>query len=194
MRGKHLAGHPRLRAIRSLPGLALALLAVLSLLLSSVGCAAEEAPPLPVEEEDVSLSLISGLSADQSRTVEELGYPDHFFIIIDPYNSDRIETWTYFSEGKALDFDNGRLLAEEEIEDESAVYPPTDLRPQDFDALLTPMEAEQLLGQPKYSREVTDSIMPENTIYVFDAAVLIYQDEQFLSVDTQVKTPDIPAP
>ena len=149
---------------------------------------------MPSEEEEVSYSLINGLSADQSAAIEELGYPDHFFIIIDPLSSDRIETWTYFSEGKALDFDNGRLLTEEEIEDKSATYPPTDLRPQDFDALLTPMEAEQLLGQPKYTREVKDSIMPENTIFVFDAAVLIYQGEQFVSVDTQVKPPEIPAP
>ncbi len=176
-----------------MPGLMLALLAAVSLLLSSIGCSEEESLPLPREEEDASFSPISGLSADQSRTIDELGYPDHFFIIIDPLSSDRIETWTYFSEGRELDFDNGRLTGEVEIEDQSATYPPTDLRPQDFNALLTPMEAEQLLGPPKYSHEVTESLMPENTIIVFDKAVLIYRDEQFVSVDTQVKTPDIPA-
>jgi hypothetical protein len=177
-----------------LPGLALALLVAVSLPLYPAGCSEEELPPLPREEEDASFSPISGLSADQSRTIDELGYPDHFFIIIDPISSDRIETWTYFSEGKALDFDNGRLLGEEEIEDESEDYPPTDLQPQDFDALLTPLEAEQLLGPPIYTHEVQDSLMPENTIIVFDNAVLIYQDEQFVSVDTQVKPPDISAP
>ena len=172
----------------------LALLLTGSMLTSSIACKEQEPPPTPRQEEETSFSLISGLSADQSVTVAELGYPDHFFIIIDPSTSDRIERWTYFSQGRALDFDNGRLLGEEEIEDESEDYPPTDLRPQDFDALLTPMEAEQLLGPSKYTQEVTESLMPENTIIVFDDAVLIYRDEQFVSVDTQVKPPDIPTP
>ena len=170
------------------------ILALMSLLLSSLGCGEEQPPTLQPQEEETAISSIAGLSAEQSRTIEELGYPDHFFIAIDPTSSDRIEKWIYFSEGKALDFDNGRLSSEEPIEDESAEYPPTDLRPQDFDVLITPGEAEQLLGQPIYTHEVQESLMPENTIIVYDQAVLLYREGQLISVDTKVKPPQIPGP
>jgi hypothetical protein len=185
------------RGYRVREGLALVLtvlcIAVVFLSLSLTGCGEEEPPPLPLEEENPAVEYISGLSTDQSRTVDELGYPDHFFITIDPASSDRVERWTYFSQGKALDFDNGRLFGEEPIEDESAAYPPTDLRPQDFDATMTPGEATQLLGEPLYTQEVQDSLMPENTIIVYDRATLLYREEQLIGVDTQVSPPKLNA-
>jgi hypothetical protein len=174
--------------------LALAFIATLLLPVTLCGCGEEEPPPLPDGGEELSVELIPGLSADQSRTVEDYGYPDHFFISIDPESSDRVERWMYFSRGKALDFDNGRLFGEEEIEDESAEYPPTDLRPQDFDTLMTQGEATQLLGEPLYAQEVQDSLLPENTILVYDKAVLLYRAEKLIGVDTQVSPPELNAP
>jgi len=162
--------------------------------LSISGCGEEESPPSPVEDEGLDVEYIEGLSADQSRTVAEMGYPDHFFISIDPASSDRVERWLYFSQGKAVDFDNGRLFGEETIADESAEYPSTDLRPQDFDALLSPGEASQLLGEPLYTQEVEDSLMPENTIIVYDKAILLYREGQLIGVDTQVTPPQLNPP
>jgi len=171
-----------------------AVLVVLPLSLSVSGCGEAEPPSSPVEAEEPDVEYIEGLSADQSRTVVELGYPDHFFISVDPTSSDRVERWLYFSEGKAVDFDNGRLFGEESIADESAEYPPTDLRPQDFDMLLSPEEASQLLGEPLYTQEVRDSLMPENTIIVYDKAILLYREGQLIGVDTQVSPPQLNPP
>jgi hypothetical protein len=175
-------------------GFLILILFLTSLLLSGAGCAEEEPPAVPERDGDAVSSSIPGLSAEQSRTVDELGYPDHFFISIDPISSDRIDTWTYFAEGKSLEFDNGRLVGETPIEDESAKYPPTELYPQDFDVLLTPGEAEELLGPPLYTYETTDSLMPENTLYFFENAVLIYRDGQLMGVNTQDKAPDLSVP
>ena len=175
-------------------GFLILILVLASLLLSGAGCAEEEPPAVPEQDGDAVSSSIPGLSAEQSRTVDELGYPDHFFISIDPISTDRIETWTYFVEGKSLEFDNGRLVGETPIEDESAKYPPTELHPQDFDVLITPGEAEELLGPPLYTYETTDSLMPENTLYFFENAVLIYRDGQLMGVNTQDKAPDLSVP
>jgi hypothetical protein len=158
------------------------------------GCGEENPPPPAAEEESTNFSSIPGLSFDQSRTVEEHGSPDHFFISSDPDNSDRVERWIYFSLGRAIDFDNGRLFAEETVEDESSKYPPTDLRPQDFDASLTPGEALRMLGEPLYTREAQDSLMPENTIIVYEKAALLYHAENLIGVDTQVIPPEIDVP
>jgi hypothetical protein len=160
--------------------------------LSSAGCGSEEPPPFPADDGRPSGPTISGLSSDQSKVVEEFGYPDHFFISIDPISSDRMERWIFYSRGKVLDFDNGRLFGEEPAEDDSASYPPTYLRPQDFTALTTPEEASRLLGEPLYTQEVRDSIMPENTIIVYENAVLLYREGRLIGVDTQVSPPLLP--
>jgi len=156
------------------------------------GCG-EEAMPVPQEESVAPPSSIPGLSLDQCRLVEELGYPDHFFISIDPLSSDRVETWTYFAEGKAIDFDNGRRFGEKAIEDESAKYPPTQLHPQDFKPSMTPEEAAQILGKPVYSHDVQDSLTSSNsTIIVFEKAILLYRKGQLIGVDTKVAPPKVP--
>jgi hypothetical protein len=190
MRSLSISDHKHLkRGLTEILAVAVALTLLLSPLLS--GCGEGEPQDLPSGEEESVVNPISGLSVDQSGTVEDLGYPDHFFISIDPATSDRIERWTYFSDGKAIDFDNGRFFGEENIDDQSSDYPPTDLHPQDFDTLMTPGEAEQLLGQPIYTYEVQDSLMPENTIIVYEKAVLLYRNGQLLGVDTQVHPPQL---
>jgi len=156
------------------------------------GCGGEAPSPLPRESENPSLMPAPGLSMNQGQVLEEYGYPDHFFISIDPYSGDRIETWIYYSRGKSLDFDNGELFGEEDIEDQSEEYPPTDLRPEDFESLMTPGEAEELLGEPLYTYDVEESLMAENTFIVFKKAVLLYRGDQLIGVDTQVKPPVIP--
>ena len=113
---------------------ALVVLVILLFLSAALpGCSEEALPPLPKESEETDILLAPGLSLDQDQIIEEFGYPDHFFISIDPYSGDRIETWVYYSEGKALDFDNGQLFGEEDVEDQSEEYPPTDLKPEDFE-------------------------------------------------------------
>lgn len=176
---------------------ALTVAALLMMLLFSVliwGCGEEKPAPPPAEVEETSFERIEGLSADQSRTVAEFGYPDHFFISIDPASSDRVERWSYFSLAKAIDFNNGRTFGEESIEDESAQYPPTELRPQEFDALLTQAEASQFLGEPLYIQEVEDSLMPENTIIVYEKVILLYRGDQLIGVETQVSPPQLSPP
>jgi hypothetical protein len=170
-------------------------LAMLLLCVASLsGCGEDEEPVTPPEDE-LPLSSIPGLSLDQSRVVEESGYPDHFFISIDPYSSDRVEKWIYFTQGKALDFNNGRRFGEEAVEDESGQYPPTGLRPQDFQPLLTPEEAAQMLGEPLYTYDVEDSLSAaNNTIVVFNNAILLYKSGQLIGVETKVSPPQVPVP
>ncbi len=129
---------------------------------------------------------------DQNRMVAEHGYPDHFFISIDPLTEDRVERWIYFGLGKAFDFDNGRLLGEEAVEDRSAEYPPTDLRPQDFNPHLTQAEASALLGEPLFTHESRGSLLSDNTMVVYQKAVLLYREGQLIGVNTQVHPPDLP--
>ena len=167
--------------------------AVMSPLLPA-GCGDRGATTETVAVENPPPGDIPGLSADQSRAVAEYGYPDHFFISIDPYGSARVERWTYFRLGKALDFDNGRLFGEEPVEDQSDKYPPTDLHPQDFGTLATPAEATAMLGDPLFTHEAGDSLMPENTIMVYEKAVLLFRDDKLIGVDTQVKPPALPVP
>ncbi len=173
---------------------AAALAGMLMLSVFHAGCGGSDLPAQVVEKVPPPPGPIPGLSSDQSKAVEEYGYPDHFFISIDPYGSDRVERWTYFGLGKALDFDNGRLFGEEEVEDQSERYPPTDLHPQDFGSLDTPAEATAMLGEPLFTHETKDSLMPENTIMVFVKAVLLFRDNKLIGVDTQVKPPTLPVP
>ncbi|NPV59109.1 MAG: hypothetical protein HPY75_05535 [Actinobacteria bacterium] len=174
--------------------LAVALATVLMLPALHAGCGEADTPAPPAEVEKPPPGDIPGLSADQSRAVAEYGYPDHFFISVDPYSSDRVERWTYFRLGQALDFDNGRLFGKEPVDDQSSQYPPTRLHPQDFDNTMTPAEATSLLGEPLFTHETSDSLMPENTILVYETAVLLFRGEKLMGVDTQVKPPALPAP
>lgn len=186
---RHLEhGGLRVKAVLVLCALAAALLA---LVLLACGCGGREVPLLPEEEDTTGYEPVAGLSADQSRAVAEYGYPDHFFISIDPITSDRVERWTYYKHGKALDFDNGRLFGEEPVEDKSAEYPPTDLRPQDFGPLLTAEEANAMLGEPLFTHEVQESLMPENVFVVYEKAVLLFRKGRLIGVDTQVHPPNL---
>lgn len=178
-------------------GVSALIVLVILLLLSALlpGCS-EEAPPLRAGEEsgETDLLLAPGLSLDQDQIIEEFGYPEQFFISIDPYSGDRVEDWFYYSEGKVLKLKNGRLFGEEDIEDQSEEYPPTDLKPEDFDSLMTPAEAEELLGEPVVIYDAEGSLMAENTLIVFEKASLVYQGDQLIGVDTQVSPPQLPSP
>ncbi|MBC7246369.1 MAG: hypothetical protein H5T73_01140 [Actinobacteria bacterium] len=172
----------------------LALAVTLTLLVMAAwGCGERDVPPLREEDANGAFAeLVPGLSADQSRAVADYGYPDHFFISMDPETRDRVERWIYYARGKALDFDNGRLFGEEPVEDKSAEYPPTSLRPQDFGPLLTAEEATAMLGEPLFTHEVEESLLPENVFVVYEKAVLLYREGRLIGVDTQVHPPDIP--
>lgn len=153
------------------------------------GCQEERVEiPVTVNRENPT---VEGLSQDQSRVVSEYGYPDHFFISIDPLTEARVERWIYFSRGKALDFDNGRLFGEEPVEDRSSEYPPTTLRPQDFKPYLTPEEATALLGEPLFTHEVKNGLLSENSMVVYEKAVLLYRQGRLIGMDTQVHPPSI---
>ena len=175
-----------------MPAALLLAAALLALALSAWGCGEREVPLLPEEEKNADYAPVAGLSADQSRAVADYGYPDHFFISMDPETRDRVERWIYYGRGKALDFDNGRLFGEEPVEDKSAEYPPTSLRPQDFGPLLTVEEASAMLGEPLFTHEVEESLLPENVFVVYEKAVLLYREGRLIGVDTQVHPPDIP--
>lgn len=172
-----------------LSGMVTAVLFLLAVLIP--GCGKKEAVTTQPEEVSETPS-ISGLSLDQSRVVSEYGYPDHFFISIDPVTNERVERWTYFSRGKALDFDNGRLFSEQPVEDKSAEYPPTTLHPQDFNPYLTPEEASSLLGEPLFTHQAGDGLFPENTFVVYEKAVLLYREGRLIGMDTQVHPPNLP--
>ncbi len=167
------------------------LLLLLSFSLPILGCGEKQATVGSTVSPN-ERPAVEGLSLDQSRVVAEYGYPDHFFISIDPVTEVRVERWTYFSLGKALDFDNGRLFGEETVEDRSSEYPPTTLKPQDFSLHLTPEEASALLGPPIFTHEARDGLLPENTIVVYEKAVLLFRDGRLIGMDTQVRPPSLP--
>lgn len=173
-------------------GIFAALLLAASLCFFPCGCGGEEQVSIVTADAEPFAPSISGLSRDQSQVVEEYGYPDHFFISIDPLSRDRVETWTYFGKRLAIDFDNGRRFGEEEIEDESAKYPPTTLKPQDFDSTTTREIAATVLGEPIFEQEAEGSLMYENTIVVYEKAVLLYRDDLLIGVDTKVRPPHLP--
>ena len=177
----------RLRLLLLVPALVLTVFA--SHLIA--GCKKESAVLTRTESQGQE-PCVEGLSLDQSRVVAEYGYPDHFFISIDPATEVRVERWIYYTRGKALDFDNGRLFGEEPVEDKSAQYPPTDLKPQDFNPYLTPEEASVLLGKPLFTHEARESLLAENTIVVYERAVLLYRKGRLIGIDTQVHPPSLP--
>lgn len=134
---------------------------------------------------------IPGLSTEQARMVREHGYPDHFFISIDPSTGDRMERWTYFSLGKAYDFYNGRLDGEEPVEDESSSYPSTPYKPQDFTSDTTPQLLENTLGQPLLRHELKNSLLSPNLMLVYPQAVFLFRDGKLMGVDTKIKPPSL---
>ncbi len=142
-------------------------------------------PESPPSEE------IPGLSVEQARMVSQHGYPDHFFLSLDPTTGDRMERWTYFSLRKTYDFYNGRLSGEESVEDESQSYPSTDLRPQDFTPSTTPQELEATLGKPLLRHELRSSLQAPNLMLVYPQAVFLFRDGRLMGMDTKVNPPSL---
>lgn len=179
------------------PCLVLALLVLSLLVPGNLSCsdAGGEAPRPPEEQvipQEESLSEdIPGLSVEQARMVNRYGYPDHFFISLDPATGDRMERWTYFSLGKAYDFYNGRLDGEESVEDESRSYPPTSLRPQDFSTSTTAQELEATLGKPLLRHELKNSLQAPNLMLVYPHAVFLFRDGKLMGMDTKVNPPSL---
>jgi hypothetical protein len=182
------------RASRIKPGLVLigVLIAFAALL---AGCGKTVPPPNDTSSENPPVSYLeNGLSTDQNKIVEELGYPDQFSISFDPSSAKRMETWIYYAKAKSVDFSDGRLLGQGSAEDQSAKYPSTSLHPQDFKSTTTTEQAAQLLGQPVYTQDVEDTLMTgTNTVVVFNSAIMLYRNGQLLSIDTQVKPPQLTA-
>ncbi len=175
-------------------GAALVFLTILIVAVALAGCGNQSSPPTSNAQSEPAVSLVPGLSADQSRMVNQLGYPEQFFVSYDPSGSTRMETWSYPSKGKSSDFSDGRLLNQGTLEDQSTEYPPTTLHPQDFTQTMTVEEASRILGEPIYSQDVEDSLMSgKNTVVVFNSAILQFRSGELLSMDTQVKAPEIPA-
>ena len=172
-----------------------ALLALSIFVVLTAGCGGQALPPASNTQSEPEISLIPGLSADQSRIVGDLGYPEQFYIAFAPYDSTRLETWIYPSEGKSSDFKDGRLSNQGTLEEQSTKYPPTTLHPQDFTKTMTVEEASVILGSPVYTQEVENSLMGgENTLVVFNNAILLFRAGGLLTIDTQVKPPEIPSP
>jgi len=168
----------------------------LLLLLGGPSCSgkreASYAPDEPATPSGTSLGEeIPGLSPEQARVVQENGYPDHFFISFDPTTGDRVERWTYFSLGKAYDFYNGRREGEEAVEDESRIYPPTPLKPQDFTSSTDPQSLESSLGQPLLRHELKGSLQAPDLMLVYPQAVFLFRDGRLIGVDTKVKPPSL---
>jgi hypothetical protein len=172
----------------------LAALAVAALLAAGLagaaGCGSRPRTYAPLEAEQFQPLVDTGgtvlLSSDQRKLIDEHGYPSHFFITMDHLTGDRIETWTYFPLKEAYTFADGRKLRSEAVEDESAEYPPTTLKPEDFSSALSLDEAGAMLGKPYYSSaaqgEEGDSII----ILFYDDATLDYANGRLSGVNTMV--------
>jgi hypothetical protein len=173
-------------------GLALSLVVFIVLALLGVavsGCRNQEPEYKPTEEEYHPLTSLGNrviLSSDQTRVIDQFGYPSHFFISIDPLSSDRVETWTYFPERVAYTFSNGRLLRKEDAEDQSDEYPPTNLKPEDFGPTLSISDAGAMLGKLLYSKNVQDQTGEGTILMIYEKAILTYMDGRLVGVETMI--------
>jgi len=124
-------------------------------------------------------------SSEQQEALEERGLPDHFWISLEPRSGDRVEYWTWMTRGEELAFHNGRLIRRREVADQSGIYPPTSLRPQDFSTGTDLADLEAALGKPYFS---TNSELKgkQMLLLFFTGAVVTFTDGSFSSIDTKV--------
>ncbi len=158
-------------------------------LITVVGCG-ENQQPYSMPQESFEPLINQGsrviLSSDQTKIIKEYGYPDHFFISIDPRTSDRIETWTYFSQRAEYTFKNGRKLRKQEAEDQAREYPRTNLKPEDFGPALTLTEAGNLLGRLVNSRSFQASPGEDAILLIYEKGIVTFTNGKFAGVDTMV--------
>ena len=159
-------------------------------LAAAAGCGGPDKSYTPLEVEEFRPLVSQGstviLSSDQRKLINEYGYHSHFFITMDPLTGDRVETWTYFPASESYTFADGRKLRKEPAEDQSAEYPPTDLKPEDFGPSLSLGEAEAMLGKP-YQSSSFESAEGDNVIILFyQGAILDYTDGRLTGVDTMI--------
>jgi predicted small lipoprotein YifL len=174
---------------RALTGLAVAVL-LAAVLAALAGCGSKEPAYTPQTREEfrplVDLGSQVILSSDQDKLISQYGYPSHFFITLDPLTGDRVETWTYFPLKQSYTFHDGRQMRKETVEDQSAEYPPTTLKPEDFGSTLSLTEAGQMLGEPYQSSDFKNEEGDGVIILFYDGAILDYTNGKFSGVDTMV--------
>ncbi len=154
-----------------------------------VGCGESQKPySLPQENFEPLINQGSKviLSSDQAKVIEELGYPDHFFISIDPKTADRVETWTYFTQRAEYTFRNGRKLRKQDAEDQSREYPRTSLKPEDFGPALTLTEANNLLGRLVNSKSFQAAPGEDTILLIYEKGIVTFTNGKFAGVDTMV--------
>lgn len=161
------------------------------------GCGEKSKTYAPLEVEEfkplVSLGSTVILSSDQEKLIAQHGYPSHFFITMDPLTGDRVETWTYFPLKEAYTFSDGHKLRKEPVEDQSAEYPPTSLKPEDFGPTLSLGEAEAMLGKPYQSTSLEGEEGEGAIILFYRDAILDYTNGKLTGVDTMIhKFEDFP--
>ncbi len=176
----------------TLAGLAgLAVVVLLAVCLPALAGCGNEKPTYSSQTQEefrplVDLGSQVVLSSDQDKIISQYGYPSHFFITLDTLTNDRVETWTYFPQKRSYTFHNGRQLRKETVEDQSAEYPPTTLKPEDFGSTLTLAEAGQMLGEPYQSSDFKDDKGDGVIILFYNEAILDYTNGKLSGVDTMV--------
>lgn len=179
---------PRKAAVLAAAALLAALLAAGAA--GAGGCGGQARTYAPLEAEEFRPLVDAGgtvaLSSDQRGIIDGRGYPSHFFISWDPVSGDRVESWTYFPQREEFTFLGGKRLRKEAVEDESAEYPPTSLRPEDFSSALSLEGAEALLGKPFHSSTVEGEKGDVVVILFYGQATLDYTNGRLTGVNTMV--------
>lgn len=165
-------------------GLALIVLVLLAYTLIS-GYDEYRSSPMLVEDvgERAPVPQNAPISAAQQGAVSARGYPDSFSILY--YEEMRYETWTYYSQGTELFFENGELISETPLDLTVAEVIPPPYRPEMFsshmslDEVVAAANLDQYLVIPVEAELVQDA-----QVYFGDQLTFGLKDNELIFVET----------
>ena len=165
-------------------GLALIILVLLAYTLIA-GYDDYRTSPMLVEDmgERVSVPQNAPVSSAQQVAVSERGYPDSFSILF--YEEMRYETWTYYTHGSELVFENGELISETPLDLTVAELIPPPYRPEIFSANMSLEEVVAAADLDQYLLIPVEAELVEDAqVYFGDQLTFGLKDNALIFVET----------
>jgi hypothetical protein len=142
-------------------------------------------------EPDDSRAANYSLSPNQSAILAELGYPDAFQILFFAGEANgtslkfRLETWTYFVEGRELTYLDGDLVSEDMTEGDVGEPIETPYRPEQFRAMMEIGELIASTGIEEYIVvPVEKELVDGGEVYYAEELTFGMKDGRLLYVET----------